>query len=59
MVREMGPGTVRDDYRAAAPAPLEAKPLAPRGRRHMHKKPARFDAERSAAVQVRRALMAV
>ena len=41
-------------------APLEAKPLAPRGRRHMQKKLARFDAERPAAVQVRRAaLMAV
>jgi len=41
-------------------APLEANPLAPPCRRRMQEKLARFDAERPAAVQVRRAaLMAV
>ena len=49
-----------DNASARRRAPLEAKSLAPRGRRQMQTKFVRFDAERPAAVQVRQAvLMAV
>jgi hypothetical protein len=41
--------------RAVFPSTLKAKPLAPQGRRDMQKSLARFDAERPAAVPVRRA----